>query len=201
VAIFDTSSKMPADKISYALNVSLPDDIVVQDSCRVQDDWHPRYQKSIKTYEYRILNRRFRDPMLRLYTYFCHQPLGVDAMCEAAKYFVGEHDFKSFCAVGAQVKTTVRTIYECDVTEDDGVITIRVRGNGFLYNMVRIIAGTVIRVGKGEIAPEDIADIIEAKDRSAAGPTAPACGLTMIGIEYEEDPDRYDETGAEWSGH
>jgi tRNA pseudouridine38-40 synthase len=177
---------MPADKMSYALNVSLPDDIVVQDSCQVADDWHPRYQKSTKTYEYRILNRRFKDPVKRLYTYFCHRPLDVKNMQEAAGYFIGEHDFASFCAVGAQVKSTVRTIYECDVSEDDGVITIRVSGNGFLYNMVRIIAGTLMRVGKGEIKPGDIPGIIEAKDRGAAGPTAPACGLTMMGIEYDD---------------
>lgn len=186
VAVFDTDTRMPADKISFALNQRLPEDIVVQGSCEVPADWHPRYQKSRKTYEYRILNRTFRMPGRRFDTYFYHHPLDVDKMRRAAAYLVGEHDFKSFCAVNAQVKSTVRTIYACDVTRDNDIITIRVTGNGFLYNMVRIIAGTLIRVGGGELAPERIPEILTALDRSAAGPTAPAHGLTMMGITYEE---------------
>lgn len=186
VAIFDTSTRMPAEKISFALNQKLPADIVVQDSCEVPADWHPRYQKGRKTYEYRILNKTFRNPTRRLDTYFYHHVLDVEAMQEAAKHLVGEHDFKSFCAVGAQVKTTVRTLYDCKVTKNDDIITIKVTGNGFLYNMVRIIAGTLIKVGAGDIKPEEIVGILEACDRSKAGPTAPAQGLTMIGIEYEE---------------
>ena len=126
-------------------------------------------------------------PTRRLDTYFYYHPLDVEKMKQAASYLVGEHDFKSFCAVGAQVKTTTRTIYACDVEKDEqGIITIRVKGNGFLYNMVRIIAGTLIRVGGGELAPEEIPQILEKKDRAAAGPTAPAHGLTMIGLEYED---------------
>lgn len=115
-------------------------------------------------------------------------------MQQAAAYLEGVHDFKSFCAVGAQVKTTTRTIYSCNVTRDaSDVITVRVTGNGFLYNMVRIIAGTLIKVGGGELAPEEIPLILEKKDRSAAGPTAPAHGLTMIGIEYEGENAEMDE--------
>ena len=185
VAIFDTATRMPAEKISFALNQRLPEDIVVQDSCEVPVDWHPRYQNSRKTYEYRILNRTFRMPNRRYDTYFYHHPLDVEKMQQAASCLVGEHDFKSFCAVGAQVKTTVRTIYACDVTTDGAIITIRVCGNGFLYNMVRIIAGTLVKVGGGELEPDGIKHILEQKDRNAAGPTAPAHGLTMIGIEYE----------------
>lgn len=178
---------MPADKISFALNQRLPEDIVVQDSCEVPSDWHPRYQVSRKTYEYRILNRTFRMPNRRLDTYFYHHKLDVDKMKQAASYLVGEHDFKSFCAVGAQVKTTTRTIYSCEVEKDgNDIVTIRVTGNGFLYNMVRIIAGTLIRVGGGEMAPDEIPQILGKKDRTAAGPTAPAHGLTMMGIEYED---------------
>lgn len=187
VAIFDTDTRMPAEKISFALNQRLPEDIVVQDSREVPAEWHPRYQNSRKTYEYRILNRTFRMPTRRLDTYFYYHPLDVEKMKQAASYLVGEHDFKSFCAVGAQVKTTTRTIYACDVEKDEqGIITIRVKGNGFLYNMVRIIAGTLIRVGGGELAPEEIPQILAKKDRAAAGPTAPAHGLTMIGLEYED---------------
>jgi tRNA pseudouridine38-40 synthase len=186
VCIFDTHTRMPAEKISYALNQRLPEDIVVQDSCEVPGDFHPRYAKSRKTYEYRILNRRFRMPTRRLDTYFYYHTLDAAQMQEAAAYLVGEHDFKSFCAVSAQVRTTVRTIYDCTVTRtDDDIITIRVTGSGFLYNMVRIIAGTLIKVGGGEIKPSDMQRILAARDRAAAGPTAPAHGLTMIGIEYD----------------
>ena len=186
VAVFDTQTRMPADKISFALNQRLPQAIVVQGSCEVPPDWHPRYQNSVKIYEYRILNRTFRMPTRRLDTYFYHHPLAVDKMQEAALYLVGEHDFKSFCAIGAQVRSTVRTIYACEVERKDDIITIRVTGNGFLYNMVRIIAGTLIRVGGGEWEPEHMAEILAACDRGAAGPTAPAHGLTMMGIVYEE---------------
>ena len=176
---------MPAEKISYAVNQRLPEDIVVQDSCEVAPDFHPRFSKSKKTYEYRILNRKFRMPTRRLDTYFYHYDLDVSAMQRAAEYLVGEHDFRSFASVKMQSETSVRTIYSCNVDKSGDIITIRVKGNGFLYNMVRIIAGTLIRVGAGEISPEQILDILAAKDRSAAGPTAPAHGLTMIGLEYE----------------
>ena len=186
VAIFDMEGRMPAEKISFALNQRLPADIVVQDSCEVPPDWHPRYQNSRKTYEYRILNRTFRQPSRRLDTYFYHHPLDVERMRQAAALLVGEHDFKSFCAVNAQVRSTVRTIYACDAAREGDIITIRVTGNGFLYNMVRIIAGTLIKAGCGELEPERMTQILAACDRSAAGPTAPAHGLTMIGIEYEE---------------
>lgn len=185
IAVFDTNTRMPADKIAFALNQRLPEDIVVQGSCEVEDGWHPRYQNSRKTYEYRILNRTFRMPTRRLDTYFYHYPLDVEKMKKAASYLGGEHDFKSFCAIGAQVKTTVRTIYACDVEKEGDIITIRVTGNGFLYNMVRIIAGTLVQVGGGAIEPEAVKEILAKKDRSAAGPTAPAHGLTMMGIEIE----------------
>jgi tRNA pseudouridine38-40 synthase len=185
VAIFDTQSRMPADKIAFALNQRLPEDIVVQGSAQVPCDWHPRYQVSRKTYEYRILNRTFRMPARRFDTYFYHHKLDIEQMQKAAAYLEGEHDFKSFCAVNAQVKSTVRTIYSCRVTKENDVIAIRVTGNGFLYNMVRIIAGTLIEVGAGKIPPEQMKQILAAKNRDAAGPTAPAHGLTMLGIEYE----------------
>lgn len=185
VAVFDTETRIPPEKISYALNQRLPEDIVVQDSCEVASDFHPRFCDSRKTYEYRILNRKFPDPTQRYDTYFYYRPLDVTAMQEAAEYFLGEHDFKSFCTIGAQVETTVRTIYALTIKKEEDVIKIRVTGNGFLYNMVRILAGTLISVGIHEKQPEDMPGILEKKDRSAAGPTAPACGLTMIGIEYE----------------
>ncbi len=184
VAVFETHTKMPAEKISFALNQRLPEDIVVQESCQVPEDFHPRFSKSRKTYEYRILNCRFRQPLERRTSYFYHYPLDVSAMQKAAAYLVGEHDFTSFASVHAQTNTYVRMIYALDVVREGGMIRIRVQGNGFLYNMVRIIAGTLIQVGAGIKKPEDMESILAGKDRELAGPTAPAHGLTMIGLEY-----------------
>ncbi len=185
VAVFDTTSRMPAEKISYALNQRLPEDIRIQKSEEVASDWHPRHQNSRKTYEYRILRGEFPLPTKRLYSYFTYRPLDVERMRRAAAYLVGEHDFKSFCQVGAQVETTVRTIYSLAVEEQGAELVIRVCGNGFLYNMVRIIAGTLMDVGQGRKEPEDMPAILRACSREAAGPTAPAHGLTLIGYEYE----------------
>lgn len=186
VAVFDTDTRIPPEKICYALNQRLPEDIVVQSSCEVAPDFHPRHCYSEKTYEYRILNRKIPIPTLRKDTYFYYRNLDVEKMKRAAAYLVGTHDFKSFCSIHTTVEDTVRTILSCKVEKSlEDIITIRVTGTGFLYNMVRIIAGTLVQVGVGEKEPEDILEILEKKERSAAGPTAPAHGLTMIGIEYE----------------
>jgi tRNA pseudouridine38-40 synthase len=180
IAFFDTNTRMAADKISFALNQRLPEDIVVQSSEQVDDDWNPHNVDSTKVYEYRIRNSKMRMPLDRLYTYFYHYDLDVEAMDEAAKYLVGEHDFTSFASVKSQVNSFVRTLYDVSVSRDGDIITIRCEGNGFLYNMVRIIAGTLIQVGCHKIEPENVKEILEAKDREAAGPTAPAEGLIMI---------------------
>ena len=186
VAVFDTDTRIPAEKICYALNQRLPEDIVVQSSCEVAPDFHPRHCYSEKTYEYRILNRKIPIPTLRRDTYFYYRNLDVEKMKRAADYLTGTHDFKSFCSIHTTVENTVRTILSCQVEKSlDNIITMRVTGTGFLYNMVRIIAGTLIQVGLGEKEPEDVLEILEKKDRSAAGPTAPAHGLTMIGIVYK----------------
>lgn len=184
VAVFDTFSKIPPEKMCFALNQRLPDDIRIQDSCEVPLDFHPRYCDSTKTYEYKILNRRFDNPVMRLYTHFVYMPLDYEKMQEAAKYLVGEHDFKSFCSTRTQVTDTVRTIYSLDVSKEDDIIKIRISGNGFLYNMVRIIVGTLIKVGLKVYPPEYVKEILEACDRNVAGPKAPAKGLTLIGIVY-----------------
>ena len=184
VAVFDTNTRMPAEKISYALNRSLPEDIVVQESSEVPQDFHPRFAKSTKTYEYRILNARFRQPLERRTSLFYHYPLDEQLMQQAADYLVGEHDFTSFSSVHAQTNSFVRTIYDLTVERQGEMITIRVTGNGFLYNMVRIIAGTLLQVGAGSRPPEEMAQILSGRDRELAGPTAPAHGLTMIGIRY-----------------
>lgn len=184
VCVFDTDTRIPPEKISYALNQSLPEDIVVQQSKEVAADFHPRKCNSRKTYEYRILNRTMRDPNCRRNTYFYHWNLDLAAMREAAAFLVGEHDFQSFCSPATEAETTVRTIYDLTVEKVGDLVTIRVTGNGFLYNMVRIIAGTLLEVGNGKIKPEEITGILEKKNRAAAGPTAPACGLTLMGITF-----------------
>lgn len=185
VAVFDTESRIPGDKFSFALNQRLPEDIRIQESCEVDADFHPRYADTVKTYEYNILNRRFEMPSKRLYAAFCYYPMDIERMNQAAAYLVGEHDFKSFCSAGAQVQTTVRTIYAVNVTKEDDMVHIRITGNGFLYNMVRIIAGTLMQVGTGLMEPERVKEILEARDRSKAGPTAVAKGLTLVEIRYE----------------
>lgn len=185
VAVFDTESRIPGDKFSFALNQRLPEDIRIQESCEVDADFHPRYADTVKTYEYNILNRRFELPSKRLYAAFCYYPMNIERMNQAATYLVGEHDFKSFCSAGAQVQTTVRTIYAVNVTKEDDMVHIRITGNGFLYNMVRIIAGTLMQVGTGLMEPEQVKEILEARDRSKAGPTAVAKGLTLVEIRYE----------------
>lgn len=185
VAVFDTESRIPGDKFSFALNQRLPENIRIQESCEVDADFHPRYADTVKTYEYNILNRRFELPSKRLYAAFCYYPMDIERMNQAAAYLVGEHDFKSFCSAGAQVQTTVRTIYAVNVTKEDDMVHIRITGNGFLYNMVRIIAGTLMQVGTGLMEPEQVKGILEARDRSKAGPTAVAKGLTLVEIRYE----------------
>lgn len=184
VAVFDTENRMPAEKISYALNQRLPEDIRIQKSEEVPPDWHPRYCDSRKTYEYRIYRGEFPMPVKRLYSHFTYRPLDVGKMCQAAEFLVGEHDFKSFCQTGAQVESTVRTLYSLEVEEQGADLVIRVCGNGFLYNMVRILAGTLMEVGQGKRTPQSMPEVLAAKDRGAAGPTAPACGLTLVKYEF-----------------
>ena len=185
-AVFDTDTKIPAQKIAYALNQRLPEDIRIQKSKETEPDFHPRHCASRKTYEYRILNREFPLPTKRRYAHFTYVPLDEEKMRQAAGYLKGEHDFMSFCASAAVVETTVRTLYELEVIRDGEEIILRVCGSGFLYNMVRIIAGTLMEVGRGNIEPEKMQEILQAKDRSAAGPTAPACGLTLVRYEWQQ---------------
>lgn len=186
IAVFDTQARMPAEKVSYALNQRLPEDIRIQKSQEVPLDFHPRHQNSRKTYEYKILNREFPQPIYRLYAHFTYAPLDVERMQRAADVLVGEHDFKSFCSVNTVAETTVRTIYDLKVEKQGEFIIIRVTGSGFLYNMVRIIAGTLMEVGRGNLEPEAMDEILKARDRTKAGPTAPACGLTLVQYQYED---------------
>ncbi|MCD7724786.1 MAG: tRNA pseudouridine(38-40) synthase TruA [Clostridiales bacterium] len=184
IAVFDTQTRISADKIAYALNVRLPEDIRIQESKEVDGAFHPRHCDSRKTYEYRIYNAPFAMPTERLYTYFTYARLDIERMRAAAAYLAGTHDFKSFCSVDTQAQSTVRQVDEVEVSRQGQLITIRVTGRGFLYNMVRIMAGTLLEVGRGRIEPEGIPRILEARNRSAAGPTAPACGLTLMKYEF-----------------
>lgn len=186
VAVFDTDTRMPADRICFALNQRLPEDIRVQRSEEVPVTWHPRKVNCTKTYEYKILNKKIAMPLERLYSYFSYYDLDIEKMRQGARYLLGEHDFKSFCTARTQIEDTVRTIYSLDITKECDMITIRISGSGFLYNMVRIIAGTLIEVGSGMYLPERVEEILEARDRKAAGATAPARGLTLMGMKYED---------------
>lgn len=220
VAVFDTETRIPADKICFALNQRLPKDIVCTSSCEVKPDFHPRHADCTKTYEYTIYNAVHPDPIKRRYSYFVYVPLDIDAMRQAAEYLKGEHDFASFCSAHAQVKTTVRNIYSLDIIQGDEInqgdgsliekgnnedkkeaieidgpqriyvshdIKIRISGNGFLYNMVRIIVGTLVKVGYHFYPPEYVKAILDACDRTKAGPKAPAEGLKLVGIEYNPE--------------
>lgn len=189
VAVFDTTARIPAEKLPYALNRRLPEDIRIQRAVQVAEDFHPRRCESRKTYEYRILNTQFPLPQKRLYAHWTYYDLDVERMRQAAERLVGEHDFKSFCSVNTQAESTVRTIYELNVYREENSpeeIVIRVTGSGFLYNMVRIIAGTLIEAGRGRLEPDDVGRMLEAKDRQAGGPTAPAKGLTLVEYRLAE---------------
>lgn len=183
-AVIDVETSIPADRIPMALNSFLPDDIVVTAAEETDKDFNPRFKALKKTYEYRIYNKDFRNPLYRNYSEYIREDLDLGKMKEACGAFEGEHDFKAFCASGNSSKTTVRTIYSLEVEKDGDFIIIRVTGNGFLYNMVRIIAGTLIYVGMGKIKPDDIPDIIESCDRSRAGKTAGPSGLVLVKIMY-----------------
>ena len=185
VAVFDTDSRIPGEKFSYALNSRLPEDIRVVSSCEVPENFHPRYDCHNKIYEYRITRSEFMMPTKRLYSHHVYYRLDVEKMKEAAECFVGEHDFAAFCSAGSSVEDTVRTIYSLEVTEEGEDLVIRVNGNGFLYNMVRIIAGTLLNVGCGKMSAEECRAAVNGMDRGLAGPTAPAKGLCLLKINYE----------------
>ena len=186
VAVFDTESTIPPERFSYALNQRLPEDIVIVRSEEVPLTWHPRYQNSRKTYEYHIINARTPLPTKRLYNGFVSFPLDVERMREGAAYLLGEHDFAAFCCIRTNAKTTVRTITDLQIEQNGEEIVIRITGNGFLYNMVRIIAGVLIRVGRGFYEPEKVLELLEGRERKKEAVTAPANGLVLVEIAYED---------------
>ncbi len=187
IAVFDTESRIPAEKMFYAINPALPRDIRIVKSEEVPEDWHPRKQDCRKTYEYHISTGPVELPTKRLYAHYTYHKLDVAEMDRAARLMTGEHDFAAFCAAGSQAETTVRRLYTAEVFSRDDEVIVRVCGAGFLYNMVRIIAGTLMDVGMGRKKPEDIPGIIASLDRRQAGPTLPPEGLFLIGYEYPEE--------------
>ena len=186
VAVFDTEAEIPPEKYAYALNQMLPLEIRIRKSQEVPADFHPRRTDTVKTYEYRIDCEEFADPLKSRYAYFTYVPLNEELMREAAAYLVGTHDFKSFCSINTTATTTVRTIFDIQVIREGVDIIIRITGNGFLYNMVRIIAGTLMDVGRGKYPPQMLERILEKKDRCAAGPTAPPNGLILKELHFPE---------------
>ncbi|MCR5178847.1 MAG: tRNA pseudouridine(38-40) synthase TruA [Lachnospiraceae bacterium] len=184
VFVFDTKSSIPPDRFIYVLNHLLPDDIRIRESREVPSDFHPRKQTCEKTYMYRVLNSEAEDPTRRLYTWHMPRTLDLDKMREAAGFLVGEHDFTSFCATASTAPDRVRTITALDVSRHGDEIIITVTGNGFLYNMVRIIAGTLVQIGWGWREPFAMKDILEGRDRALAGATAPPQGLLLVGYKY-----------------
>lgn len=187
VVNFDASSwSIPVERLPLAMNGLLPRDISVCKAEEVSPDFHARFSALAKTYQYTVYNSRIPSPFYRLYSFFEPRTLKVEAMREAAGYLVGKKDFASFRAVGTPVKTTVRTIHGAEVIRDGPVISFVFRGDGFLYNMVRIMVGTLLEVGLGKSLPEYVNEVIKAVNRTLAGPTVPPQGLCLEEVEYPQ---------------
>lgn len=185
VANFHTNSKIPSERFVKALNTMLPDDIAVRKSEEVGVDFHSRYCATQKEYKYIIYNSDVRSPLKKNYSYHVDYKLNRESMKEALECFIGRYDFKGFMSTGSSVKDTVRTITQVEFIEDKDMIEITIKGNGFLYNMVRIIVGTLVDIGRGRIEASAIMDIIESKDRNQAGHTAPPQGLYLSEVFYK----------------
>ncbi len=183
VANFTTESSIDVDKIPNALNSKLSKDISIVDAEEVDVDFHARYSAKRKCYRYMIYNNRYRNPIVSGVSYQVKYGLDFDKMKIESKSLIGTYDFKGFMSSGSQVKSTVRTIYDVRLHKNEDMIVLEIEGNGFLYNMVRIIVGTLVDIGRGRIA-EPLSDVIESKDRGRAGHTAPACGLFLKKVFY-----------------
>lgn len=183
---FQTDCMRETDKILLGLNAVLPEDIAVYGVEEREIGFHARYDCKGKEYIYKIWNGRQRNPFFNHYAFHFPRKIDVPELNEKAKQFIGTHDFSSFCASGCTVKSTVRTVYDCQVIRDGETVIFSVKGNGFLYNMVRIMVGTMLDISDGKITAP-ITGIIEAKDRNAAGITAPACGLYLNKVFYESE--------------
>ena len=184
VANFKTNSNIPIEKLALAINSQLKNSIIIKKAEEVDERFHSRYNAKHKTYRYIINNSPCGTAIYRNLEYCFPIKLDVAKMQEAAKYFEGEHDFKAFKSSGTSAKNSVRTIYNASVKQEGEKIIIELTGNGFLYNMVRIISGTLLDVGLQKIKPEEIKNIIEEKDRQKAGKTLPAHGLYLVEVKY-----------------
>lgn len=189
VASFKADCTIPMDRLPYALNSFLPPDIAVSGAVQVPDAFDARFDCTKKEYAYYIFPSTLRNPFHARYAYRYNYPLDIVRMQEGAQRFVGRQDFAAVRSQGTPVKSTVRTIFWCEVEPVDDLIRIRVCGDGFLYNMVRAIAGTLTYVGGGKLTPDDVSAILRAGDREQAGPTLPACGLFMNRLWYEHTPE------------
>lgn len=186
-AVFNMECKIPVENIPRAVNTFLPEDIRVLAAKEVSPDYNIRAVKTHKTYEYTIYNAEIANPLICRHAYHVPEKLDVEKMNEACKVFLGEHDFTSFCSAKTETLSNVREILLCEVIgAEPSIIKFRIKGNGFLYNMVRIIAGTLIDVGRGKLDAASLLEILEAKDRTRAKMTAPACGLTLMEIRDVE---------------
>lgn len=184
VVNFHTSSNIPEEKFAIALNSILPKDIVVKESVEKEYDFHSRYWAVGKEYKYFIYNGKIRSALKRNYTYFVNFDLDIESMRYALDYFGGTHDFAGFMSTGSSVLGTTRTITGAQLIENENIIEVTIRGTGFLYNMVRIIVGTLVDIGIGKIDKDLIEEIIDSKDRKRAGHTAPAQGLYLSKVFY-----------------
>ena len=187
VANFRTTSAIPLERLPLAVNTRLPDDIVVSKATLVPDDFNAIGSCLKKEYTYRIYNSRIRDPFYVNRVWFYPRLLDEAVMAEAARQFVGTHDFAAVRSVGTETRTTVRTVHYFDITRTGKLIDCRVCADGFLYNMVRAMVGTCIYAAEGKLAPQDIPDILSSRNRTLAGPTAPPDGLYMTNLWYDED--------------
>ncbi len=184
VTHLDYDGSIPPEKLCFALNAFLPGSIVVKKSGACESDFHARYSAKKKTYAYTFVESKVRRPLVERYAARVPEKLDDVAMHRAAQLFVGEHDFKAFCSTGSVVKTTTRTIYEAHVERTGDQVTFTVTGNGFLYNMVRIMAGTLLAVGEGKKTEQDISVAFATGERKRAGKTVPPAGLTLKSVEY-----------------
>ncbi|QEK11036.1 tRNA pseudouridine(38-40) synthase TruA [Crassaminicella thermophila] len=185
VVNFKTNKILSSEYIRDYCNKYLPKDIVIKDAEEVDDRFHARYNAKSKKYLYRIWTGEIPTAFHRKYTYYIPHYLDIEAMKKASSYFIGKHDFKAFSSVKSKKKSTIREIYEINIKEEGKEIQMMFHGNGFLYNMVRIMVGTLIEVGEGKRRPEEIEEIINTKVRQNAGPTAPAQGLFLYQVYYE----------------
>ena len=185
VCSFGMNTTIPAEKIPFVLNTKLPPDIRAYKCEVMHEDFNARFETVTKAYEYKIVNAPFQNPLMRNFAWHYPIKLDLDKMQKAAKIIQGKHDFASFCAAGSVVKSTVRNLTELTVTRNGDIITVRAAADGFLYNMVRIIVGTLVYVGCGKLSENDIAELIEKKDRRLLGITAPPQGLALVEVNYE----------------